>query len=139
MLLSQIQLQCVLLVGALIAVGYSPWLMWAFVVALPYNVITFGLDNIAFLLYPSQMTPGSPGDINVFGRVMVQSLIKVLCLGMISIPVTVAAVVAWAVSGNLMAIPVAVLASMILVNVILIYVMAWAFHRFDPSLDQIAS
>lgn len=129
-------LQWMMLTALMAGVGYSPWLLWAAAIAPSYNVTMFALDNLTFLVHPTQLTPGAPGDVNVIGRSMVQSLIKVVMLLLLATPPSLAGLGAWAVTDNPHAFPLTLLALSIPLNVLLIVLVGFAFRRFDPSLDQ---
>ncbi len=129
-----------LLLGLLfIGLKASVWFVWAAAIALPLNFLLFGLDNLAFLLFPSRLKSGAPGDVMVLGRMMFQSLIKMLSMTGVGIPAGVIGAVLWIWTKSFHAFPASALVTLILVDVGLVFLIALAFRRFDPSMNQIAS
>lgn len=56
----------------------------AAVLAVPFNVLLIGLDNLLFLLFPSRALTPTPGDFQVMGRLLLTYLAKTFGLGIIA-------------------------------------------------------
>jgi len=104
--------------------------------ALPFNAMLMAIENLIFLLFPTRPVAASPGDFQVLGRQVVQLVLKAI------------AVMSGCVLAFLIAVPFYLLAggSMIVLMAIagivmtgqtcaLVPAIAWAYRRFDPSLD----
>jgi hypothetical protein len=132
---------CSALQVALVAVtvqiaGRPELLLMTIAFAPPFNILLFGVENTLFLLAPTKVVAFSPGDFQVFGRQLLFLLIKMVF-------VTIAALVAvgggWLVywlSGHMM-IPAIVFAWVLVAAqaLAMIPAAAWAYRRFDVSLD----
>jgi hypothetical protein len=104
--------------------------------ALPFNWLLFGVENFFFLLFPSRVTPGAAGSFQFFGRMIVESLVRALVLGML---MGIAALFGWVVyllAGDSW--PAALLAAwawLAMEATLAIPCVAWAFRRFDVSVN----
>ena len=111
-------------------------LLVAAVFTVPIDLVVFATENLIFLLYPSRLIPNTPGDLQHMGRnmisMMMKSLVIFFCFGIaagfggIAYAVTglswiTFAAVSWVV--------------LLLEGIGLVHLNAWAFRRFDPSID----
>lgn len=53
------------------------------IIALPINMLMFGLDNLLFLWFPNRLVATNPADIQTIGRNTLLLLLKLLVLGII--------------------------------------------------------
>lgn len=128
--------QVTLLAIVAVITGSYVLLGWAIAFAIPFNALIFGLDSLVFLLYPARATPSTPGDIQSFGRFMVQSFIKMAVFFLLILPAALLGVLGWYFSGSLHAIPTVILLAVAVTDVLLVLGVAWAFRRFDISTDM---
>lgn len=104
--------------------------------ALPFNALLMSTENAIFLLFPSRPAAASPGDFQMLGRQAAQLVMKAFAviIGLV-IAFGIAAPVFILLGGPLIVLT--LLAGTILLGetCALIPLMAWAFQRFDPSVD----
>ena len=132
---------CSALQVALVAVtvriaGRPELLLMTVAFAPPFNILLFGVENALFLLAPTKVVAFSPGDFQVFGRQLLFLLIKtVLVLIAACVAFGGGTVVYW-LSGSSM-VPAIVFgwALMTAQALAMIPTAAWAYRRFDVSLD----
>ena len=119
------------------AVMHKPLiLLIAAFVAPPFNLLMIGLGNAFFLLFPTRTFVMNPGDFRFAARmqliVMLQGAVLMACL-------TVAAVVGLVsflvTGGSYLAGFVAAWAVLVVPAIGVVPCVAWAFRRFDASLD----
>jgi Putative ABC exporter len=130
-------LQMIVVVMAVVWLRVAPGVLWAgAVVALPFNLILFEIDNFLFLLFPSRQMAGNPTDFQFLGRSMLMLFAKMVILGVAGgLAVGVGFVVykivgrGWLVMGLAAATVLAAFAA------ILVPWIAWAFRRFDVSTE----
>jgi len=111
-------------------------LLAAAFVALPFNALLMTTENLIFLLFPTRPAAASPGDFQVLGRQAIQLVMK-------AVAVIVGCVLAFGIAGTLamlvggsLALLALVAAAILLVeSATLLPAIAWAFTRFDPSVD----
>lgn len=125
----------VLLCSAAVVLG-SPWIVVAAGFSLPFNLLLFGVDNFLFLLFPVRTVASTPGDLQHVGRMMIETLAK---LAIVMLAAGLAAAVglagywmsaqAWPVALGLAWITLAAAAGLTIPCI------AWAFDRFDVSID----
>jgi hypothetical protein len=129
------------LLVAILFAGLTPsvWFIWAGAIALPLNFFMFGMDNLTFLLFPSQLKSGAPGDIVVMGRMMFQSLIKMIAMVSVAIPIGLIGAIFWIPTRSIHAFPASALVTLIGADIGLVFLIAFAFRRFDPSMHKIAN
>jgi hypothetical protein len=127
-----------LLLGSLMLAtpAHHAFLAVAAALALPFNALLMSTENVIFLMFPSRPAAASPGDFQMMGRQLIQLLLK-------GCSVMTGLVIAFAIAlpvFKLMGGPLVVL-TMIAGGVLLgescalVPLMAWAFGRFDPSVD----
>lgn len=111
-------------------------LIGAAVFVLPFNLVLFAVENLVFLLYPARMIPNTPGDFQHVGRHMVFMLLKmitlVICFGSAA---GIGAIVFTLTGQSGIAFAAANWVALLLETVVLVQLVAWAFRRFDPSID----
>jgi hypothetical protein len=112
-----------------------PWIMLVAAVCVPpAMLLLFAVDNLAFTLYPVRQTPTNPGDLQFVGFQMAHTLLKLLLIGLTTIPVTVVGAVARFVGGVWCSIP-AMWVTAVGVGIVMIQMIARGFERFDPATD----
>jgi len=116
--------------------GYYPWLSVACILAFPVDLLLFAIENLIFLLFPSRPAAASPGDFQVLGRQVVVMAIKMIVLGAACLPPTVIAGLIYVFSGkSRIALVISAVPLLLAETAALIPLMAWAFNRYDPSVD----
>lgn len=124
-----------LIFSVALAVNWQPgYAALVFAFAIPLNILIFGVENTLFLLYPVRLQT-TPGDPHLVGRQLVVAAVKMLVIGFAVGIAGVSGALVHLVTGSL---PVsAILAWIVLVPMSLstIPAVAWAFDRFDPSVD----
>lgn len=111
-------------------------LFTAAALALPFNALLMSTENLIFLLFPSRPAAASPGDFQVLGRQAAQLVLK-------SVAVIAGCAVAFSVAlplfvltGGSFVVVTVVAGSMLLgETAALLPAVAWAYNRFDPSVD----
>jgi len=104
--------------------------------ALPFNVLLMATENVIFLLFPTRPAAASPGDFQVLGRQAAQLVMKGIAMLVGCLVAFGIAVPMFILSGG--SLPVlALIAGTILAAeaCALIPAIAWAYNRFDPSID----
>jgi hypothetical protein len=108
----------------------------AVVFTVPIDLVVFATENLIFLLYPSRVVSKTPGDLQHMGRNMVSTMMKSLviffCIGIAAGFGGIAYVVTGLSWITFAAVSWVVLS---LEGLGLIHLNAWAFRRFDPSVD----
>ncbi len=130
-------LHVVILLGAARAMPqYRTAFLAACAFAWPVDLLLYAIENLTFLLFPARPAVSSPGDFQVLGRQVVVMAIKMVVLSIACVPPMAAGYVAFLLSGNSVAVLVLVAVPLSLAEVAaFIPLLAWAFRRFDPSLD----
>jgi hypothetical protein len=122
-------------IAAAMLPGQRAILLGALVLALPFNAILFGAENLIFLLFPSRPAAVSPGDFQVMGRKFVFLLMKALMLAVAGIIALTAALLVWIATGRSLAPAIAVgWLALAAEAIALVPAIAWAYRRFDPSI-----
>ena len=125
------------LLGAAHAIpSYRTGFMVGAALALPVDLMLFAIENLIFLMFPSRPAAVSPGDFQVLGRQVVVMAVKVFALAIVCLPTMVVSVFVWVLSGRSAVALTVVAAPLLIIEVAaLVPAMAWAFKRFDPSID----
>jgi hypothetical protein len=106
----------------------------------PFNFLSFGLENLLFLWFPTRMLPATPGDFQMMGRQTLMMFIKMLALVLVVLP----AGLAWlavALAGELLGVngmvPGLAVAWVVLAGLStgVLPLMARAFRAFDVARD----
>jgi hypothetical protein len=106
----------------------------AAVLALPFDVLLVGAENLLFLLFPTRGTV-TPGELGAMGRQVVLFVVKVLGVGLACGVAAGLALAAMALTHSaLLALAVAA-AALALEAAAIVPLVALAFGRFDPSTD----
>ena len=129
-------LQSMVFVGSAAIAGHADWvLLLGLAIALPFNTLLFGMENVLFLLFPMRFA-SAPGDFQGFGRQMLLMFAKLtilfICAGVCA---GVGAGVYFLFGRSL---PAAIIAGALLLvaqAAAMLPLLAWAFGRFDPSRD----
>jgi hypothetical protein len=106
-------------------------------VALPVNMLLFGLENLTFLLFPVRLMQVNPGDFQFFGRQLALFLLKgtvLLICG--ALAAGFGALVYWISGGNKAAAGVAGWVVLSAQALALLPAIAWVYGRFDVSLHM---
>lgn len=106
------------------------------VLIVPLNTLLFGIENIVFLLYPTRSMATGAQDFQTAARRMMELLFKGLALGGCFLIVLMATGFAYLIFGE-NAVALAVVAGITLaVEAAATWpILAWAYQRFDVSLD----
>jgi hypothetical protein len=126
-----------LLAGVLFATpGNRGVLIAAAFLALPFNALLMAMENLIFLLFPTRAAAASPGDFQVLGRQVAQLVMKAMAV-MIGFLIAMGfAVPIYIMLGGPVVVLTAVAALVLLIETAaLIPAIAWAYNRFDPSID----
>lgn len=134
----------VALIQALFIVGeagffpeHATALMYCAPLALPFNLLIFGVDKLVFYVYPTRMGKATPGDFQQVGKQMIFMTLKMLMLGVFA---TVAGI-AITLSVLLLESPIATFATAGIVLTVecvsLIPLLTIAYNRFDPGVTQV--
>jgi hypothetical protein len=121
--------------------GVGPLLAGVVLFALPFNFLSFALENLMFLLFPARPTPTAPGDFQMMGRQTLMMAAKFAVLLVVIVPaalagVTTGAAAAWLFDTD--PVPPALAAGCLVMAVLaagMIPLVAQAFRRFDVSRD----
>ena len=110
-------------------------LIAAALLALPFNALLTAADNLLFLLFPARPVASSPGDFQMMGRQTAQIVAKgIVTIVGCSIAAAIAVPVFMATGSYILL--VAIAGTLLLVETCaMIPLIAWAYNRFDPSVD----
>ncbi len=126
----------VLFVAARAMPVYRSWLIVGCLLAFPVDLLLFAIENLIFLLFPSRPAAASPGDFQVLGRQVVVMAIKMFVLVIACMPPAIISGVIYVFTGNSRtALVVSAVPLLLAETAVLIPLMAWAFNRYDPSVD----
>lgn len=116
--------------------AYQSWLIVGCLLAFPVDLLLFAIENLIFLLFPSRPAAASPGDFQVLGRQVVVMAIKMFVLVIACMPPAIISGFIYVFSGNSQTALVASAVPLLLAETAgLVPLMAWAFNRYDPSVD----
>ena len=103
---------------------------------MPFKTLLLAIENLIFLMFPTRPAAASPGDFQVLGRQAAQLIMKGIAVSVgFGIALAVAIPLYIATKGSLVVLTV-VAASLLVVEAgALVPAIAWAFARFDPSVD----
>jgi hypothetical protein len=111
-------------------------LLSAAILAPAINWVLLATNNLLFLLFPVPAEPGASGRLHLAGRgcltALLQMLVTALLLG---IPAGLAGLAYLASGFSWAAMGVAALVALSAEAVMMTLLVAWAFDRFDPSMD----
>ena len=111
-------------------------LLIAACLALPFNALLMTTENLIFLMFPTRPAAASPGDFQVLGRQAAQLVMKAIC---VCIGATVAigpGIYLYILTGGSKIVLVGFAGAMLAGEAAaLIPAIAWAYNRFDPSVD----
>ncbi len=111
------------------------------VFALPFNFLSFGLENLMFLWFPARPAPSAPGDFQMMGRQTLMMAVKLLALAVVLVPAAVAGVVAGALAAALLDLdpvpPGLAVGCLVMTGLAagVVPLVAQAFRRFDVARD----
>jgi hypothetical protein len=130
-------LQLIVVVMAVGLLHVAPGVLWAgAMVALPFNLILFEIDNFLFLLFPSRQMAGNPTDFQFLGRSMLMLFAKMVLLGVAGgLAVGVGFVFYKIVGGGWLVMGMAAAIVLTAFAAVLVPWVAWAFRRFDVSTE----
>ena len=99
------------------------------------NAIILGVDNMLFLVFPIRLVAANPGDIQRMGKMIIRFIVKgILFLPAFGIPVGLAAALVYF-DLPAFAVAAALWLTLLAVAVTLVLATAFAFARFDPTVD----
>ena len=127
-------LQCLVFAATAIFVPAAAGeLLVAGLLALPFNWILFGTENLLFLLYPSPLVAtGSEGFLKM-GRVMLFMLAKLLVLGACSAVAAIPAAIVYLVTESMPAACLVAWLALLFPALGILLLVAWVFQRYDVS------
>jgi hypothetical protein len=140
LLLSAVQLLLVVLVQAMWG-GAEVLLVGVALFALPFNFLSFGLENLMFLWFPTRLMPTAPGDFQMMGRQTLMMAAKFAALSVVIVPAAVVGVVVYVVSEYGLKVdgvlPALAAACVVLTGLSagVVPLVASAFQRFDVARD----
>lgn len=104
--------------------------------ALPFNALLMSTENAIFLLFPTRPAAVTPGDFQMLGRQVAQLLMKAISVmvGLV-LAFAIAAIPFMLLGGPLVVLTIVAGAVLLAETTALVPLMAWAFRRFDPSVD----
>jgi len=134
LVMSMIHIAVLLAMGTIIH-NYSAIALAAALI-LPINLLLFCAENLVFLLFPHRPAAASPGDLQILGRKFVFLLMKGLVLMIGALIAGCFAALAWVFTGKSLVVVGAVAWIALAVEcAALVPAIAWAYRRFDPSVD----
>ena len=140
-LITPVLLLTVMQAMLLIAVGFSfsgarPFVLWAALFAIPFNILLAGIENLLFLMFPLRAAGLIAGDMQLFGRQMVVFLCKFLLL-IVALAIAAAIGIGGYIFGNRSwpAFGAVTWVILCLESAGIIPLLARAYSRFDPSVD----
>jgi ABC-2 type transport system permease protein len=103
---------------------------------LPFNFLLFALENLLFLLFPTRMTPATPGDLQAMGRTMFSVFVKFTCLGLVAGVIALGATLVYFLLGERLA-PALACAWLLSAgaDAALVPALVLAFRKFDVAVD----
>ncbi|MCP4640572.1 MAG: hypothetical protein GY851_09075 [bacterium] len=105
--------------------------------AVPVNIILFGTENVIFLLWPTRQAVFSPGDFQAFGRHLLMMMVKTLvALGCCAVAAGIGALGYYATGGSLVVGGIVGWIVLTSLSLVVIPSGAWAYKRFDISMDM---
>ncbi len=125
------------LVAFTVRIAGRPEILLATVLfAPPFNILLFGIENALFLLAPTKVVAFSPGDFQVFGRQLLFMLVKIILVTMAGCVAFGGGAVVYLLTGSSM-VPAIGFGWVLLTAqaLAMIPLTAWAYRRFDVSLD----
>lgn len=103
---------------------------------LPFNAIVFAFDNLVFLLFPVRLVAATPGDFQHIGRAMVESILKIVMLGVgCGLAAGLGGLAYWLSGWSWPAFLITSWLSLAVIAVAIVPCIAWAYRRFDVSTD----
>jgi hypothetical protein len=140
LVLSAVQLLVMASVQALWG-GVELLLVGVAVFALPFNFLSFGLENLVFLWFPTRHTPAAPGDFQMMGRQTLMMVAKFAVLGFVIVPAALAGTIAYLVAQMALrvnGVPAGLAAGWLVLTALssaVVPLVASAFSRFDVARD----
>jgi hypothetical protein len=140
LLLSAVQLLVMGLVQGLWG-GVELLVVVVAVFALPFNFVSFGLENLLFLWFPARLTPTAPGDFQMMGRQTLMMVVKMAALLLVIGPAAAAGVLTAVVATLVLEVdpvaPALAVACAVMTGLAagVVPLVALAFRRFDVARD----
>jgi len=132
-LISSVQVSLFLALCAMLP-SVAGWLLFAAVLAFPFNFLLFGIDKLVFYVFPTRMAKGAPGDFQNGGKQMMFVFFKMAvlfaCLTLVGI-----AVIPGALMGSTLFAVIPATCVLLAECAGLIPLLGYAFRRFDPGVD----
>lgn len=98
------------------------------------NLLHYGLENLIFLLFPSRVLPVGRVDFEFFGRMFLETGLKLFCLTIcLTLAVVLAMIVYLGADQGLIAASAVAAFSLLSAAALTTLMAAWAFRRFDVS------
>ena len=130
-------LEFILFGGLLFGVEKNRYFLFSGMMLAPsFNLLLFGLENLFFLLFPSRLELSQHGDFQGFGRIMIVFFMKFIILFAIFGAILGIGFATFVFSGKLWSIFFVVIWILLtLCGLAILPYIAWAFEKFDPSID----
>lgn len=122
-------------VSAFMEVSPGTLVMGALAVT-PIAVLVIGLENFVFLLMPTRLFAPGQASMQFSGRRILMMLSRLLFMGVGGGLVAGVGALTWAVSGSVPTTYAACWATLCLIAAAVVAAVAWAFARFDVSVDM---
>jgi hypothetical protein len=103
--------------------------------AVPINFLVFGVENLLFLLFPTRLHGGTPGDFQALGRSVLLLAARVVVLGAAAVAAGAAAFVLLLVTGSAAAALGAAWLVLAAAGAVVVPFVALAFEAFDVARD----
>ena len=124
-----------IVVGILGAPSQSAILLSGAAFFFPFNLLLFGVNNLLLLLFPFRLVGGGP-DVTLMGRVMIMMMGNLFAVLFGFAIAAIPAAIVFLITSNWATTLVVAWIGLMLMGFGLLFVVAWAFRRFDISTDM---
>lgn len=101
---------------------------------LPFNTLLFGLENLFFMLLPAPLVPVGRADFDFLGRTLIEFVIKsTILIASFVLAVSFGLKMMSATGLPWPALVVTAFVTLVLIAIIVLLMLCWAFNRFDIS------
>lgn len=128
--------QWVIAAFAMLAIGYSEYIVPAAAFLLPVNIVLVGTENMLFLMYPTRNAAAGLGDLQSLGRNVVLVLVRTVLFAVWAGLAVLIGLAVYLVSGSWTAMVVTTWLIMMVTCFGVIPATAVAFRKFDVSVHM---